>query len=65
MEEVVEVVLDGFEAGQAVAEPGRGSGVGFGSPGFEEGVVVLEEGDQGMRSAGETGGSDVMRFSGF
>ncbi|KAG5542537.1 hypothetical protein RHGRI_022171 [Rhododendron griersonianum] len=61
-EDVVEVVVDGFEAGQAVAEPRRGSGIGCGSgggPGFEMVEVVLELIDQGVRSTWETGGSEV------
>lgn len=63
VEDVIEVVMDGFQLGQAVAEPSGGSGnrVGpSGSPGGLEMVeVVLELREQGVRPTWETGGSDM------
>ena len=65
VENVVEMVVDGFEAVQAVAYPGGGSGIQTERPGFEIGDLVLELENQGVRSTGETDGTDVMREGGL
>lgn len=61
IEKIVEMIVEDLEVVQAVANPGGGSRIGIERPGFEIGDVVLELRNQGMRSAGKTDGTDVMR----
>lgn len=64
VEEVVERLVDGLEAAEAVAQPGGGAG-GGGRPRLQVGDLVAELGNDRVRPARETGGSDVDGFSGF
>ena len=65
IENVVEMVVYGFEAVQAVADPGGGTGLGTERPGTEIGDLVLELENQGVGSGGKTDGTDVMREGGL